>query len=61
MPQLMKKVYLLFIILISISAFSQKTFDNIKSQKLGVERRITIGLPESYEANPEKNTLFYIY
>ena len=49
----MKKVYLFFI-LISISAFSQKKFDNIKSEKLGVERRITIGLPESYEANPNK-------
>lgn len=49
----MKKVYLFFI-LISISAFSQKKFDNIKSEKLGEERRITIGLPESYEANPNK-------
>lgn len=49
----MKKVYLLFI-LTSISAFSQKKFDNIKSEKLGEERRITIGLPESYEANPNK-------
>ncbi|KFF07584.1 histidine kinase [Flavobacterium reichenbachii] len=53
MPQIMKKVYLLFL-LISISSFAQKTFDNIKSVKLGVERRITIGLPASYEANKDK-------
>ena len=49
----MKKVYLL-LTLISVSVFSQKRFDNIKSEKLGEERRITIGLPPSYEANPEK-------
>ncbi|OOV16898.1 alpha/beta hydrolase [Flavobacterium sp. LM4] len=49
----MKKVHLFFI-LISISAFSQKTFDNIKSEKLGTERRITIGLPASYETSPSK-------
>jgi predicted alpha/beta superfamily hydrolase len=49
----MKKVYLLFT-LISITVFSQKKFDNIQSEKLGQERRITIGLPASYEANPEK-------
>jgi len=53
MPQIMKKVYLLFI-LISFSTFAQKTFDNIKSEKLGEERRITIGLPASYESNPDK-------
>jgi len=53
MPQIMKKVYLLFI-LISFSSFAQKTFDNIKSEKLGVERRITIGLPPSYEENKDK-------
>jgi hypothetical protein len=52
MPKIMKKVFLLF--LISFSAFSQKTFDNIQSEKLGEERRITIGLPDSYEANPNK-------
>lgn len=49
----MKKVYLFFV-LISISAFAQKTFDNIKSEKLGTERRITIGLPASYETSPSK-------
>ena len=49
----MKKVYLL-LTLISVSVFAQKSFDNIKSEKLGQERRITIGLPASYEANPNK-------
>lgn len=49
----MKKVYLL-ILFISFSSFAQKTFDNIKSEKLGEERRITIGLPASYEANKDK-------
>ncbi|MEZ0180606.1 alpha/beta hydrolase [Flavobacterium oncorhynchi] len=49
----MKKVYLL-IAFISISVFSQKKFDNIQSQKLGEERRITIELPASYEAKPDK-------
>jgi len=53
MPQLMKKVYLL-LTLLSVSVFAQKKFDNIQSEKLGEERRITIGLPASYEANPEK-------
>lgn len=49
----MKKVYLI-ILFISFSSFAQKTFDNIKSEKLGEERRITIGLPASYEANKDK-------
>jgi predicted alpha/beta superfamily hydrolase len=53
MPQIMKKVYLL-LILFSVTLVAQKKFDNIKSEKLGEERRITIGLPASYEANPEK-------
>lgn len=53
MPQIMKKVYLL-ILFISFSSFAQKTFDNIKSEKLGEERRITIGLPASYETNKDK-------
>jgi predicted alpha/beta superfamily hydrolase len=49
----MKKVYLL-LILLTVSVFSQKKFDNIQSTKLGEERRITIGLPASYESNPDK-------
>ncbi|WP_163400118.1 alpha/beta hydrolase [Flavobacterium fluviatile] len=50
----MKKVCLYFALLISVSAFAQKTFENIKSEKLGTDRRITIGLPASYETNPTK-------
>ncbi|PXY40086.1 histidine kinase [Flavobacterium cheongpyeongense] len=50
----MKKVCLYFALLISVVAFAQKTFDNIKSEKLGTDRRITIGLPASYETNPSK-------
>lgn len=53
MPQIMKKVHLL-LVLLSVSVFAQKKFDNIKSEKLGAERRITIGLPASYESNPTK-------
>lgn len=49
----MRKVCFLFL-LITASVFSQKTFDNIRSEKLGEERRITIGLPKSYEENPDK-------
>lgn len=50
----MKKVCLYFALLLSVSAFAQKTFDNIKSEKLGTDRRITIGLPASYETSPSK-------
>ncbi|MGO4772681.1 alpha/beta hydrolase [Flavobacterium sp. W22_SRS_FK3] len=50
----MKKVCLFFALLISSSVFSQKKFDNVKSEILDGERRITIGLPASYEANPSK-------
>lgn len=49
----MRKVCFLFL-LITATVFSQKTFDNIRSEKLGEERRITIGLPKSYEENPDK-------
>ncbi|PXY44554.1 alpha/beta hydrolase [Flavobacterium hydrophilum] len=50
----MKKVCLYFTLLLSVSVFAQKTFDNIKSEKLGTDRRITIGLPASYETSPSK-------
>lgn len=50
----MKKVYLFFVLLISALVFSQKKFDTVKSEKLGTDRRITIGLPASYETNPSK-------
>jgi len=50
----MKKVYLFFALLISISVFSQKKFDTVKSEKLDADRRITIELPASYETSPSK-------
>jgi uncharacterized protein len=50
----MKKVCLFFALLISASVFSQKKFDTVKSEKLGADRRITIGLPASYETSPSK-------
>jgi predicted alpha/beta superfamily hydrolase len=48
----MKHAYLL--LLFSISSFSQKTIEIFKSDKLGESREITIGLPASYEKNPNK-------
>jgi predicted alpha/beta superfamily hydrolase len=44
---------LLFLIL-SFSAFSQKTVESFKSNLLGATREITIGLPASYANNPTK-------
>lgn len=44
---------LLFLIL-SFSAFSQKTVESFKSNRLGETREITIGLPASYANNPAK-------
>lgn len=48
----MKQVLLL--LLFSISVFSQKTTELFPSNKLGGDREITIGLPPSYEKNPNK-------
>ena len=48
----MKQILLL--LLFSISVFSQKTTQPFESAKLGVTREITIGLPASYEKNPNK-------
>jgi predicted alpha/beta superfamily hydrolase len=48
----MKQILLL--LLFSISVFSQKTTQPFDSQKLGASREITIGLPASYEKNPNK-------
>lgn len=48
----MKQLFLL--LLFTISAFSQKTTDLFDSKKLGESREITIGLPASYEKNPNK-------
>ncbi|MBX9806208.1 MAG: alpha/beta hydrolase [Flavobacteriaceae bacterium] len=48
----MKQIVLLF--LFSISVFSQKTTETFVSTKLGESREISIGLPASYEKNPNK-------
>jgi predicted alpha/beta superfamily hydrolase len=48
----MKHAYLL--LFFSLSSFSQKTIETFKSDKLGESREITIGLPASYEKNPNK-------
>jgi predicted alpha/beta superfamily hydrolase len=48
----MKHAYLL--LFFSLSSFSQKTIEIFKSDKLGESREITIGLPASYEKNPNK-------
>lgn len=48
----MKK--LLFFLLFSVAVFSQKTIESFESFKLGEKREITIGLPDSYDKNPNK-------
>ncbi|MFV5700301.1 alpha/beta hydrolase-fold protein [Flavobacterium sp. XS2P12] len=48
----MKQILLL--LLFSISVFSQKTTQPFDSNTLGESREITIGLPPSYEKNPNK-------
>ena len=50
--QNMKKLILL--LLFSISIFSQKTTITFDSQVLGESREITIGLPPSFDKNPNK-------
>lgn len=44
----------LLLLFFSISVFSQKTIQAFDSKKLGESREITIGLPASYEKNPNK-------
>ncbi|HWS60089.1 MAG TPA: alpha/beta hydrolase-fold protein [Flavobacterium sp.] len=48
------KQSVLFLFL-SISLFAQKTIESFESNKLGESRQITIGLPDSYEKNPNKS------
>ena len=45
---------LLLFLLFSVSVFSQKTTETFVSTKLKESREITIGLPASYEKNPNK-------
>lgn len=44
----------LLLLFFSVSVFSQKTTETFVSTKLGKSREITIGLPASYEKNPNK-------
>lgn len=45
---------LLLFLFFSIPVFSQKTTETFVSTQLGESRQITIGLPDSYEKNPNK-------
>jgi predicted alpha/beta superfamily hydrolase len=46
--------YILLLLFFSTTVFSQKTTETFVSTKLGESREITIGLPASYEKNPNK-------
>lgn len=50
----MKKLVCLSILLCFTSAFAQKITDTIHSEKLKLDREITIGLPAGYAQNPTK-------
>ncbi|MBP6757970.1 MAG: alpha/beta hydrolase [Flavobacterium sp.] len=45
---------ILLLLFFSTTVFSQKTTESFVSTKLGESREITIGLPASYEKNPNK-------
>ena len=51
-PQIMKHTFLL--LFISLSVFAQKSVESFDSKILGEKRQIIIGLPKSYENNPNK-------
>lgn len=50
----MKKVYLLLALICLCSTYAQKTTTLVSSPRLNENREITIGLPASYEKNPNK-------
>ncbi|AWG24788.1 alpha/beta hydrolase [Flavobacterium kingsejongi] len=50
----MKKITLLLLLCLTINAFSQKTTEQVQSEKLGETRDITIALPPSYTTNTDK-------
>ena len=50
----MKKIILFLFFICSNAIFSQKVTDTISSKKLNEEREITIGLPPSYDKNPNQ-------
>lgn len=50
----MKNIFLSFVLLISVHFFAQTTVDNFYSAKLDTKREITVKLPASYDANPDR-------
>lgn len=46
--------HIVVMLFFTLAVFSQKTTESIVSNKLGGTREITIGLPPSYEKNPNK-------
>jgi predicted alpha/beta superfamily hydrolase len=50
----MKKIILILFFIFSNPIFSQKVTDTISSKKLNEDREITIGLPPSYDKNPNQ-------
>ena len=50
----MKKLILFFLFVCTNLLFSQKVTDTISSQKLNEDRQIFIGLPPSYDKNPDQ-------
>ena len=50
----MKKIILFLFFICSNAIFSQKITDTISSKRLNEEREITIGLPPSYDKNPNQ-------
>lgn len=50
----MKTIFLSFALLLSVTFFGQTTVDNFYSAKLDAKREITVKLPASYEANPDR-------
>ncbi|WP_428223705.1 alpha/beta hydrolase [Flavobacterium sp.] len=51
----MKKIILAFALFTSIIATCQTTVDHFASIKLNTKRDITVKLPESYQANPDRS------
>lgn len=50
----MKNTFSLLVLFFSISLYSQTTVAELNSEKLNAKREITVKLPASYAANPEK-------
>jgi len=50
----MKKIILFLFFICSNAIFSQKVTDTISSKRLNEDREITIGLPPSYDKNPNQ-------